>query len=378
MTDVYIYMNLELVLAALVLEKRATQKTQVATLSVLRAINDGPSRLAQLMLGSKTLAVFRYVEFWLVALLATMSVTLQFVSTILLTDLHDFSVVGDLKDTQVRSLLSPNTSRDDVGSTMELLNFYSGETTFPIFSETAGTTSVELMPSENGLSDTGLKQKGLLPLDTCPSRTGVRHYQGNAMVFNTRVACMPPSMSASIYPQNWTASDGDEEQVYGYGWIEGELDYSQSFEDAGIADSPWYNTTYFSCGLPGGTEAGDGEWQSAFCLVGGVGGSVLVVDPDTEDMDSYWDAITDPWSSPSNLIYLVMTTTMTGEDWLSIDGDVAFAEGERYGEWMSFEAIPEKYVNISVCLPAFNVERHNVRMDTTDTALREPELSWSM
>lgn len=365
-------------LAALVLEKRATQKTQVATLSVLRAINDGPSRLAQLMLESKTLAVFRYVEFWLVALLATMGLTLQFVSTILLTDLHDFSVVGDLEDTQVRSLLSPNTSRDDVRSTLELLNFYSGETAFPIFSETAETTSDALLPSENGLSDTGLRQKGLLPLNTCPSRTGARHYQGNAMVFNTRVACMPPSINASIFPQNWTASDGDEEQVYGFGWIQGELDSSRGFENAGIANSPRYNTTYFGCGLPGSTKAGDGEWQSVFCLVGGIGGSVLVVDPETEDMDSYWDAITDPWSSPSNLIYMVMTTTMTGEDWLSIDGDVALAEGERYEEWTSFEAIPGRYVNISVCFPAFNVERHNVRMDTTDTALREPELSWSM
>lgn len=364
-------------LAALVLEKRATQKTRVATLSILRAINDGPGRLAYLMMGSKTLAIFQYIEFWLIVLLVTMTVALQFLSTILLTDVYDFTVVGDLKDLQVRSLLSPKTTRDDVGHTMELLSFYSGETTFPLFSETVAAPSAELQPSEKGLSDTGLKQKGLLPLDSGDSRMGARHYQGNAMVFNSRTACMPPNISASLFAQNWTASVGDEEQVYGYGWMSGELDYSQTLENAGIIDAPQYNTsTYFECGVPGVTTKGNEEWQSVFCLVSGVGGSIAAIHL-TEDMAPYWDATTDPWSSPSNLVYLVISTTVMGDDWLSMDG-LAVSEGSTYGEWTSFEAIPGKYVNISVCFPAFNVERHNVRMDTTGTALREPELSWSM
>lgn len=364
-------------LAALVLEKRATRKTQVATISVLRAINDGPSRLAQLMLGSKTLGVFGHIEFWLVSLLAVVGLTLQFLSTILLTDVHDFAVVGDLRDTQVSSLLPPNTSRSDVGETLELLTFYSGQTVFPIFSE---TTSLDagLMPNEHSLSDTGLKQKGFLPLASSMSRTGTRQYEGNAMVLNTRVACMPPTMNASISAQNWTASDGDSEQVYGYGWINGELDYSQSLRNAGITGAPWYNASFFGCGLPGATESSGGkEWESAFCLVDGVGGSVRLVGDETGDMESFWNTTDDPWA-PQNTIFLVMTTTMSGEEWLSIDGEVAFSEGTTFGEWTSFEAIPERYINISVCFPAFNVERHSVRMDTVDTALTEPQLSWSV
>lgn len=354
----------------------------MASLSVLRAINDGPRRVVELLLKSRSATIFLHLEFWLVLLLGIVGAALQFVSTILLADVQDFTVVGDMQATQVRSLLPPNVTRDDVHNTLSLMAFYPGDTVFPIFSEAfQDNTSTSLDP--HSLSDTGLKRKGLLPLGLSDSRTAVRHYQGNAMVLNTRVACMPPSLEGRITSQNWVASSGSEESVWAYGLVDGSMDYSRSLRAAGVDDLPGtdsrqQNVTYFECGIagaPNGPETPD--YQSTFCLVGGAGGSMRVVDDDSNDMESFWGTSDQPWA-PKNPMYLVLSTTMSGNDWLGFPDDQPLPQGDAYGEWQSYEIAPGRFLNVSLCFPAFDVERHEVSMQTTDTALSEPAISWSV
>lgn len=347
-------------------------------MSVLRAINDGPRRVVELLLRSRSSAVFLHLEFWLIVLLGIVSAALQFVSTILLTDVQDFIVVGDMKDTQVTSLLPPNITSDDVGETLGVMSFYPGDTTYPIFAEALQPQeNASVLPNAHGLSDTGLKQKGLLPLGTSDERTAARHYQGSAMVLNSRTACMAPALKGQLSPQNWTAVGADGgEQVFAYGFLVGALDYSASLENAGVADAGKYDVMDFECGVPG---AASGNYEAAFCLVDGVGGSMWTID-DNSDMKAFWSTEDPPWSE-RNPIFLMIATTMNNDDWLDIANSSEYhtlPEGSPYGEWQSYETMPGKHVNVSLCFPAFNVERHEVKMDTEEPALREPDLTWSV
>lgn len=352
-------------------------------MSVLRAINDGPRRVVGLLLRSRSSRVFLHLEFWLIVLLGVVSASLQFISTILLTDVQDFTVVGDLRDVQVASLLPQNVSSDDVRETLGLMSYYPGDTTFPIYSEALESQeNPSLLPNERGLSDTGLKQKGLLPLGTSDERTAARHYQGNAMVLNSRTACMAPTLRGHLSPQNWTAPSADGgETVSAYGFVEGALDYSASLVNAGVEGAGVYDVAYFECGIAGSNfvGSGPGSYEATFCLVDGVGGSMWVIDEDS-DMKSFWGTDDPPWSE-KNPIFLMLATTMNNDDWLLVANsseDHPLPEGSPYGEWQSYETLPGKFVNISLCFPAFNVERHEVRMDTEETALREPGLTWSV
>lgn len=286
-----------------------------------------------------------------------------------------------MKATQVRSLLPPNVTQDDVDDTLALVGYYPGETVFPIFSETP-QDNTSISPDSHRLSDTGLKRKGLLPLGLSDSRTAARRYQGNAMVLNTRVACMPPTMEGRVSSLNWTSSSGSDATLIAYGHVVGALDYPLSLRAAGVADlatdSGQQNITSFECGIPGAPNSREtSEYQSSFCLVGGAGGSMWDVATDNHDMESFWSINDQPWAS-RNPMYLVLSTTMNPDDWQELPDGQPLPQGDAYREWQSYELLQGKFLNISLCFPAYNVERYQVRMQTTDTALSEPGISWSV
>lgn len=70
----------------------------------MRGINDGPWKLVMLLISHKSLYILRYPEVWLILLVALLSLALQFTSTILLSDIHPFGMVGDLTTHTVNSL----------------------------------------------------------------------------------------------------------------------------------------------------------------------------------------------------------------------------------------------------------------------------------
>lgn len=103
--------------AALFLENWHARVSQVAWLSVMRSINDGPLSLVQKTLLSppKSLSgILRRVEFWLLLLMVAVTLALQFSSTILISDLVDFGVVGDANGTEIPDLLQPERVKTDI------------------------------------------------------------------------------------------------------------------------------------------------------------------------------------------------------------------------------------------------------------------------
>lgn len=52
-------------------------------------------------------------------------------------------------------------------------------------------------------------------------------------------------------------------------------------------------------------------------------------------------------------------------------------EGTAYGEWQSFEPLPGRFVNASLCFLAYRMERYYVHMGTPG-GLAEPFVPWSV
>lgn len=349
-------------IAALFLERHRTRRSQVPWLSVMRSINDGPLKLIQVILSPRSFAVFGYIELWSVILMAVVTLLLQFSSTILLSDLRDFVIVGDVNNTQFPGLFS--VTNDNFSVTIASAGYLNYPPVYAIFGE--AQSGFNASPDTHGLSHTGLLQRGLLPLPERDERTSVRKFDGNAMVMNSKVACVRPQIDARYY------SEGDELVYNFYGVLEGRLKYASSLRDAQVSaeslcDSPECQEAPFSCYLPS-TYAG---WQSNYCFVGSVGGQDW-----GWGLNSKWDPSDEPWSRHSSMA-LVFSTNMRIEDWSDETLNNPLPDGSPNGEWESYEIKPGRFVNATLCFPAFHMGRNRVSM-TASSSLREPSTNWSL
>lgn len=179
-------------IAALVLEKRFVRRHCVAHLSVLRGSNDGPRKLVEIMLRSGA-SILRHAEFWLALCMILTTLALQFTSTILLSDLNDFVIVGNLNQTQVPSLRV--TREGELAYIMGNGGYLSIDPLFRIFAEAAPTEESNVLSDPMGLSSTGLIQRGFLPQAESESRIALRRFEGNIMTMNSKVACVRPVMN---------------------------------------------------------------------------------------------------------------------------------------------------------------------------------------
>lgn len=352
-------------IAALILEKHSVRKSDVAYISVFRAINDGPRKLVSLLFCSKSPATLRYIEFWLLLWLALLTLGLQFSSTILLSDVRDFTIVGNTNSTQIQSLFFVPDDKGEDWS-FNFIDLLRAEPIFSTFGERQINSS--LVPDSQGFSDTGLIQQGLFPFMDSDTRISTRDYSGPGMVLNSRVVCMPPVVDAKYYLAPHYGIEAT-----GLGYLEGTLKYGESIHASyGSVPSPCVAESCeginFVCGVPLAIETTN-NWQSSVCVVS-VGGTAPDLDSTTK-----WDASSMPWSYDVPL-YLVLTSNTHMEDWPSDNASHALDAGERFGEWQSFE-LAGGHVNATLCLPALNTERYQVHMTTGD-AVEEPTLAWNL
>ncbi|KAI3327572.1 hypothetical protein HD806DRAFT_549505 [Xylariaceae sp. AK1471] len=309
-------------IAALVLEKHFAQRSKVAWLSVMRGINDGPLKLVRIMISSKTFTFLLQVEFWLILLTTLTTFSLQFSSTILLSDLQDLVILGDLNRTQV-----------------------------PTFAETQ--SALDTMPDENGLSRTGLIQRSFLPFSTKENRTSIRKYSGNAMVMNSNVACIRPQIDAIF----GLGDDPKDPFRYIVGTLYGGLALENARIDTqALCDSPECDEFPFACPVSS-TAGGGGIRPSSVCLIGQNNSSVGFF-PGTQ-----WNSSNDPWMRGSSMV-LVITSNLNSEEWYEIT------------DWQIYEVAPGRQINITLCFPVFTWERKFVEMATSDIP-QEPTLEWS-
>lgn len=351
-------------IAALIIEKRSAPRSQAARFSILRSVNDGPRKLVEMMLSSKTGAMLRHIEFWLAILMTVITLGLQFSSTILLFDVRNFRIVGDVSKTQVPSLLSYR--EDDFVFGLLGGAFASSIPTYAVFAEAPSNS--DATPDSHGFSDTGLVQRGFLPVVGSDNRTSLRQFHGNMMTMNSRVSCMRPLIDAHHV---FLESDGTMSH-----FVIGRLQYAASLQVAQASselpcDSPECQDLYFQCPIPLSTDREDQNWVSLPCLVGGVGGQLWET-----DLNPKWDSADKAWSMNSS-IHLIITTNMRRNDSANLPTEGSMGLGDPYQEWQSYELVPDRRINITMCFSAANLARKSVHVVTQDV-LSEPTVNWSL
>ena len=281
---------------------------------------------------------------------------------------HDYTIVGDSGNAPVLSLVPPGATGHDLNSALAYYNTDTGNAIFPVFGE-AKPTNGSLDPSTRGLSDTGLVHRGFLPLSESMNRTAVRRYTGNAMALDSRTVCMPPSINGTI---SMITLDGFNDNL---GLLDGLLSYGSALEQAtdgvsALCDGSECEQVYIGCSLPAGAIP-----SSSSCLVGGVGGSVFSAQE--VQYTQSWNP-SDPAWSQNNSIFLVFSTNMDQASWATFENrSEPLEEGTAYGEWQSFELLPGRHLNASLCFLAYSMDRYYVHMNTSG-GLVEPSNLWSV
>lgn len=311
---------------------------------------------------SKVSAILWHLEPWLIILVALLSLSLQFTSTILLSDMHPFAIIGDPNTQTAKGLYSwPGQDK----FTLFQHGLITDEPIYPVFGEVHTTHNSS--PDSLGFSDTGLVQRGLLPMSDSDIRTSVRKYDGMGMVMSSRVACMRPVISdASFYIDHGR-----------FGRLLGNLNYNQSLQDARPGTGPLCSLSeqceqvVFDCAIPA-TLGEIEKWAAGGCDIVGVGGNF-------RDLHrTAWDPDTGPWSENSS-VWLVYSTTMGEEQWEALPHLLPMPPGLPSGdsEWTVYEIVPGYFIKLAVCFAAFNFAYRDVRM-TAAGATTEPSTPWSL
>lgn len=185
------------VVAAIVLETTGVVAEQLALISVVRSVNNGPrSHLGNAFSSVRSGVRLGYVAIILVAFFNL--VALQFTSTLLLGDFNPINIVlGTEQETLAFGVTAlPNGPGDtNAASSYELSStgidaWRTGPSTYVRFAEFAQPPSVAL-----DYVDTGSALRAYVPLRSPDARSAIRNFSGPATVFDSRVICVPPVMT---------------------------------------------------------------------------------------------------------------------------------------------------------------------------------------
>ncbi|KAI0521385.1 hypothetical protein F5B22DRAFT_571499 [Xylaria bambusicola] len=353
--------------AALVLEKRSARKSDVAYLSIARSTSDGPRKVAQLLVTSRSWSVLAYVELWLICLLALVSLALQFSSTLLLSDIHDFVIVSNAEARPVANFGTFDVLQSD-GVQAPLLQ---NDPIYAIFGEER--SSADITPSESGFSDTGVIRRGFLPFQGSKNRTSVRKYQGSTLVTNSHIVCVPPLIKGRFVPR------GEGIEWLGVGHMVGALNYSGSIRQAREGLGPLCaghkcESVVFECSIPGSPDASSP--QSNFCFVETVGNTTrAIANHWTYGPLSYLNMEAEPWS-PNSTMYLVSKSNVAPAGWDHIVNAQPIPAPSRNGEWSTYEISSGQTVDISLCFTRFYTQARYVDM-IAEEPTHEPVVTWN-
>ncbi|KAI1453462.1 hypothetical protein F4805DRAFT_478384 [Annulohypoxylon moriforme] len=357
-------------LASMFIEKGYVRKVDIAEFSILRAINDGPRKLTELIYYSPK--AFIRVEAFLALSLTLGNLALQFTSTILFSDIHEATIVGFQSSIQV-----PNYINQSLVATY-IPEPEKESPTYRIFGELESNTSST--PDSKGFSDSGWKQRAILPLGSSDERTAVRMFQGDTAVISSRVSCMRPNINATIRAANTSYVP---DRNFFVGEFFGELFYGSSLRDShsvsSLCDPKGCYSVGFRCNIPAEshirTDVGvRSNYQSGFCFVDFVGGEVF-------DGHNHvgWQDSNVPWSNHS-LVNLVYTSNMGVPDWFALQNrtyNLSSLLHANDGEWINFEVEPGRFFNISLCFLASSLDLNYVEMKAK-APLHEPIGNWSI
>ncbi|KAI6090651.1 hypothetical protein F4821DRAFT_274792 [Hypoxylon rubiginosum] len=352
-------------IAALILEKRLTRKSDAAYLSISRGISDGPRRLIQILFSSGTWSTLFHIEIWLITLMAIVALCLQFSSTILISDLHRFMIVGDVGTQSIRNLCS--------FSGLEPAQVWPPYSYIPVYTMFGEEKSeYNITPNARGFSDSGIVRRGYLPLEGVENRTSVRLYHGTTLVPYSRTVCVPPKLNNHFSSSYFVFNDSTT-----FGSMTGTVDYGLSLRSAypgvgPLCTSDECETIPFECIIPG-TQV-DHSSQANYCFLETVGLTSQALQTVVLNGLSDTNIPGEPWSLNSS-IHLVVRSNLTALDWASVSENFTASTASTVDEWRVFEIMKDRVVSVSLCFTRFTVEVHDARLTTLE-ATREPKIMW--
>ncbi|KAI1147773.1 hypothetical protein F4825DRAFT_471080 [Nemania diffusa] len=351
-------------LAALFLERHYVPKSEVVHFSILRSVNNGPLRLAELASKLKPILRTFSIETALVFSILTSVLALQFASTLLFIDLHNFTIAENVALFPVNDYIAEDTALFTAPPTLYQPPIYA------IYGELPSNASSS--PDPKGFSTTGLRRRAFLPLREPNMRTAIHSYNGNAIVLSSNIACMPPMTQGITFRKRPCKLDqlGDACES---GLAAGTLNYGESLQRAhevtSLCNSEGCFSANFNCTIPGVVDESAG-WSSSLCLVDVVGG-----DQWHKAAKLDWDSVIEPWSNHSSM-YLLFHTNMHKKDWnVSINSHNMTTTTAR--EWRTYEVQEDRFVNATLCFSNFYAAFSLVDMVATGK-LVEPLGNWSI
>ncbi|KAK5630557.1 hypothetical protein RRF57_006272 [Xylaria bambusicola] len=322
--------------AALLLERYGVPVSKLVQLSIARSVNVGPMEFLYSSRKIGKMALLK-PEALLLFILALTAIGIQFSSTILLSDFGTTRLVRDANQILMNVAISSSTSSQKPGP---LSTFGSIDSSMILFGEL--DSQFDPAPNQIGVSDTGIKRRAFLPFPK-EDRIALQHFSGAAFSSVSRVACIKPSMKAIL-----------DFSSKGYLLIQGSVNYNKSLEDAGqpptekcytaVGDYEFCLPTKFNCSLPGSHDTQPNpQWTTAVCHLGINVSDVL---PGWDRKGSLFDFTSGVWP------HLVFTTNIPSSDWQHIKPFVPLTldNATSYGEWVSNEIEPEKFINTTFCL----------------------------
>lgn len=379
-------------LAALLIEQYYWPLSRIAQLSLFRSMENSPIELFQFVLrvNPRIMAKALLYTILLVALVIS-SLIIQFSSTILLSDLGTIALVEFPRQLQHNVSLSESTL-DIVAHGLDAMRELRHG--FPTFAELETVRATE--PNLNGVSDTGVIKRALLPFEKA-NRTTLRAFKGPTASMVTRVSCLPAYINATFtrdYP------DGG----WPFGKLLGNISYHDTFGNSNtsyesckfsiISNTTACLPTKISCGVSlGGSKSSAetlSEWGTALChlpiaaieLNFPKDANSANTDP-TSIQDGFtgnagkWGMDTDPWDPTSYWPFLVLATNanLTLLKTMNMSGitTIPLQAPTRYQEWNSFKLEETSQLNVSLCSAAINMSLADVEFSSTVDP-REPEI----
>lgn len=362
--------------AALLIERRRVPLSKIARLSLARDVNSGPLELLRVGLTSGLSLASFSLEIGLLLTVALASVAIQFSTTVLMLDLGIATLAQCSNTTRHNVALSPSMI-EAIG------NWPEGDGSVPsteyAISGEMETAEVDA-PNNNAVSDTGVKQRALLPFNET-GRESLRSFKGPTVVMTSRASCVRPSIDATVtvnkdfLDEKYSMISGHILYEETFGGFNGGENLECIYDDALNAPVCLPTSVKFNCsvfvGKTGSSAETMNDWATSVCHV-----PVLALEQDHDPpIIGSWNRDMALWDPRASWPWLGMATNAktTHIDVLErSDTDVVLGTPVTYEQWNSYKLVDNTVINVTLCMTALNTSLAHVEL-TSNADKREPK-----
>ncbi|KAF6821776.1 hypothetical protein CMUS01_11339 [Colletotrichum musicola] len=370
--------------ASLMIERAGVSLHSAPLISMLRAVSTSPySLLTAFVMPRQNRPTY------ILALVTSVALTIgfQFASTALLSDFDVVNVTSARTVADVSVFANPAVRNRDG---LKLWN--SQPLTYFRFAEHPRTPpDAEQLP--DNYEDTGHILRALLPFETEASRSRLRRYEGPAAVLDSRLACVRPNITDSVFTILGVYVGGSGHSSSKELFVRGNFEFSDDYDSLPINNrtaSQTFNSWPFNCVVPIDSSQG-GALDTSM--------SICSLNPDDlTDMGpvySYTSSLSNTNASSSTTIFLAFKSVGATHQWMEVlsrlgnqtdlDAVSHSAQWEADGgDWptsadgiWSRVHVPDKDYSISVsaCFTVLRGTLLNVSL-SSDKNGPEPSLHW--